>query len=62
MVELSPDGDTALVTGGGQPKLVPVDLNTDRLAVHLCSLAKHSITPSQWHQYAPDLPYAPACT
>lgn len=50
---------TAVISG--QDNLVLLDADPDRLRDYLCSLAGDTITPSQWQQYLPGVPYQAPC-
>lgn len=47
------------LTPGSFPHLW--DTDTDRIAAHLCDTVWPRITPTEWTQYFPGLPYQPPC-
>jgi WD40 repeat protein len=59
----SPDGTLVVVQrpDAGDNSLGLLDLDSDRLAGHLCSLNGPKISREQWQQHVPDLPYDPPC-
>ena len=61
MLDLSPDGRQLLVTGGnGQGAIWSIDPET--WAQRACALANRRLTRTEWEEFLPDRPYAPACT
>jgi WD40 repeat protein len=60
-IALSPD-HTTLATGTADKTTYLWTLNTDTLATKICTTAGDIITPNEWNQYIPDLPYTPPCT
>ncbi len=59
-VAWSPDGRT-LAAGSADRTVRLYAVDADAAATALCSRAGTPITPAEWAQYVPDLPYAPPC-
>jgi len=58
-VILSPQGSVAAVSG--DDLFYILDLDVDRLALHLCSIVGNRITPEQWKRYAPNISFRSPC-
>jgi WD40 repeat protein len=37
------------------------ETSMERLTTHICDLVWPTITPTEWNQYLPDIPYQPPC-
>src|SRR5205823_1882046 len=58
-VAFSPDGHTlATASTDGTARLW--EINIDRVVDRICKTTP-TITPREWNQYLPDLPYQPSC-
>jgi WD domain, G-beta repeat len=59
-VAFSPDGHT-LVSGSSDSTVRLWDTDPNEAARNICSLIITPLTPAQWQQYIPDLPYKRPC-
>ena len=60
-VAFSPDGKT-LAAGSGDHEVWLWDLDVDDAIQRICATTSNTLTPAQWKQYIPQLPYSPPCT
>lgn len=59
-VAFSPDGHT-LTTGSDDDTVRLWNLNIDDASRRICASTQDTLTPAQWTQLLPNLPYAPPC-
>jgi WD40 repeat protein len=59
-VAFSPDG-TILAAGTSDGTTQIWDLNVDDAIQRICAATNNTLTPAQWNQYLPQLPYSPPC-
>ena len=59
-VAFSPDGKT-LAAGSGDHEVWLWDLDVDNAIQRICATTSNTLTPAQWKQYIPQLPYSPPC-
>lgn len=59
-VAFSPDGQT-LAAGSNDHNVWLWNLSIEDATQRICATTSNTLTPAQWNQYIPQLPYDPPC-
>ena len=55
-------GNNTLATASTDSTIRLWDLDAERAITRICATTRNVLTPQQWHQHIPQLPYNPPCT